>query len=44
MRAAGSAFAIAAAQECKGIVVTGDPEFAPLQRAGVVKVDWIARR
>ena len=35
------AFAIAAAQELDCQVVTGDPEFRRVERAGLVKVAWV---
>ena len=40
------AFAVVAvaAQECGGVVMTGDPEFSPLANAGLVAVEWLPRR
>jgi ribonuclease VapC len=38
------AFAAVAAQDCGGIVVTGDPEFQPLADAGLVTVEWLPTR
>ena len=37
------AFAIVAARDHGGIVMTGDPEFRPLSDAGVVAVEWLPR-
>jgi ribonuclease VapC len=36
-------FAVVAAQDYAGIVMTGDPEFEPLADAGVVQVAWLQR-
>lgn len=38
------AFAIVAAQDHQAVLLTGDPEFAPLVDAGIVAVDWLPRR
>ena len=38
------AFAAAAAHDCGGVVITGDPEFRPLAAAGLVAVEWLPRR
>jgi ribonuclease VapC len=38
------AFAVVAAQDHDGVVVTGDPEFRPLVDAGLVHVEWLPRR
>ena len=38
------AFAVVAAQDHDGVVVTGDPEFRPLVDAGIVHVEWLPRR
>jgi hypothetical protein len=38
------AFAIVAARDHGGMVLTGDPEFKPLAAAGVVAVAWLPRR
>ena len=38
------AFAVVAARDHGGIVMTGDPEFRPLSDAGVVAVEWLPRR
>ena len=38
------AFAVVAAQDHGGVVVTGDPEFRPLADAGLVAVEWLPRR
>jgi ribonuclease VapC len=38
------AFAVVAALEHGGVVLTGDPEFRPLARAGLVAVEWLPRR
>lgn len=38
------AFAAAAARDCGGVVITGDPEFRPLAAAGLVAVEWLPRR
>ena len=38
------AFAVIAAQEHGATVMTGDPEFEPVAEAGLVAVDWLARR
>jgi len=38
------AFAVVAARDHGGVVMTGDPEFRPLAEAGVVAVEWLPRR
>lgn len=38
------AFAAALAQELSAPVVTGDPEFAPLEQEGMLQVVWLPRR
>lgn len=38
------AFAVVAAQDHGGVVLTGDPEFERLADAGVVAVAWLPRR
>jgi predicted nucleic acid-binding protein len=38
------AFAVVAARECGGVVITGDPEFRPVAAAGLVAVEWLPRR
>jgi predicted nucleic acid-binding protein len=38
------AFAVVAAQDHEGVIMTGDPEFRPLADAGVVGVEWLPRR
>ena len=38
------AFAVAAAQDYGGVVITGDSEFRPLVAAGLVAVEWLPRR
>jgi len=35
------AFAVVAASDCGGVILTGDPEFKPLAKAGVVAVEWL---
>jgi len=42
--AAADAFAVVAAQDHGGVVITGDPEFRPLADAGLVAVEWLPRR
>jgi ribonuclease VapC len=37
------AFAVVAAQDHDGVVMTGDPEFGRLADAGVVPVEWLPR-
>lgn len=37
-------FAVVAAQDLRGVVVTGDPEFGRLAAAGLVTVEWLPRR
>jgi len=37
-------FAAALAQEMDAAILTGDPEFEPLERDGVVHVEWLARK
>lgn len=38
------AFAVIAAQDHGGVVMTGDPEFRPLADASVIRVEWLPRR
>jgi len=38
------AFAVVAARDHGGVVMTGDPEFRPLADAGLVAVEWLPRR
>lgn len=38
------AFAVVAARDRGGVVMTGDPEFRPLADAGLVAVEWLPRR
>jgi predicted nucleic acid-binding protein len=38
------AFAVVAAREHGGVVMTGDPEFGPLADAGLVAVEWLPRQ
>jgi ribonuclease VapC len=38
------AFAVVAARDHGGVVMTGDPEFRPLVNAGLVTVEWLPRR
>ena len=38
------AFAAVAAREHGAVLVTGDPEFAPLAKAGLVQVQWLPRQ
>ena len=38
------AFAVVAAQDHGGVVMTGDLEFRPLAAAGLVAVEWLPRR
>ncbi|MBI3973191.1 MAG: PIN domain-containing protein [Chloroflexi bacterium] len=38
------AFAAALAQELSVRLVTGDPEFADLERRGTIQVEWLGRR
>lgn len=38
------AFAVVAAQDHGGVVMTEDPEFRPLADAGLVAVEWLPRR
>ena len=35
------AFAAAAARDCGGVVMTGDPEFEPLAEARLIGVEWL---
>jgi predicted nucleic acid-binding protein len=37
-------FAAALAQQLDASVVTGDPEFRPLERAGMITVEWLPLR
>jgi predicted nucleic acid-binding protein len=37
-------YAAALCQVTDAVLVTGDPEFVPLEAAGAVKVNWISRR
>jgi hypothetical protein len=38
------AFAVVSARDCGAVILTGDPEFAPVVEAGMVEVDWLQRR
>ena len=38
------AFAVVTAQDHAGVVITGDPEFESLAKAGIVAVAWLPRR
>lgn len=38
------AFAVVAARDRGGVVMTRDPEFGPLADAGLVAVEWLPRR
>jgi predicted nucleic acid-binding protein len=38
------AFAVIEAQERGATVMTGDPEFAPVAKAGLVAIEWLSRR
>ena len=38
------AFAVVAAQDHRGVVVTGDPEFRRLVDDGLITVEWLPRR
>jgi predicted nucleic acid-binding protein len=38
------AFAVVAAQDRAATVLTGDPEFRPVAEAGLIAVEWLARR
>jgi ribonuclease VapC len=38
------AFAVVAARDHHALVLTGDPEFAPVVEAGLIVVDWLPRR
>jgi ribonuclease VapC len=38
------AFAVVAARDHDGVVLTGDQEFRPLAAAGLVAVEWLPRR
>jgi predicted nucleic acid-binding protein len=38
------AFAVVTAQDCGGVVLTGDPEFQSIADAGIVPVEWLPRR
>ena len=38
------AFAVVAARDHGGVLMTGDPELRPLAEAGVVAVEWLTRR
>ena len=35
------AFAVAAAQEFNAVVLTGDPEYVTVERAGLITVEWL---
>jgi ribonuclease VapC len=37
-------FAAALGNQLDAAIVTGDPEFEPLERDGVVRVEWLTRR
>lgn len=38
------AFAVAVAQDCRCILLTGDPEFQSLAVDGLIAVEWLPRR
>ena len=38
------AFAVVVAQEQQAVLLTGDPEFNPLEVDGVLRVEWLSRR
>lgn len=38
------AFVVVVAQEQQAILLTGDPEFKPLEVDGILKVEWLSRR
>jgi len=38
------AFAAVVAQEQQAVLLTGDPEFKPLEVDGLLKVEWLSRR
>jgi len=38
------AFAVVVAQEQQAVLLTGDPEFKPLETDGILKVEWLQRR
>lgn len=38
------AFAVVAAQEHQAVLVTGDPDFKPVENDGTLKVEWLPRR
>ena len=38
------AFAVVAAQDSGGVVITGDPEFRPLANSGLITVEWLPVR
>jgi ribonuclease VapC len=38
------AFAVVAAHDHGGVVMTGDPEFRPVAGAGLVEVEWLPQR
>lgn len=38
------AFAVVVAQEQQAVLLTGDPEFKPLESDGTLKVEWLSRR
>ena len=38
------AFAVVVAQEQQAVLLTGDPEFKPLEVDGILRVEWLSRR
>ena len=38
------AFAVATVQDCKGVLLTGDPEFESVARDKIVSIEWLPRR
>lgn len=35
------AFAVTTAQDCDGVLITGDPEFEPVAKDALVEVEWL---
>jgi ribonuclease VapC len=38
------AFTVVAARDHAATVMTGDPEFAPVAKAGLIAIEWLSRR
>lgn len=38
------AFAVVVAHEQQAVLLTGDPEFKPLEAEGILKVEWLSHR